>query len=453
MPALRSFWRPLVAAAGVVVLGLVLAVSGSGLIGPRTTPPEETQPTVVREPLTTLGRTAAGGNSLDAVITALQARLRRLPDDHAAWADLGLAYVQHSANTVDPSYYAKAEDALDRSLSIKRQDNFQAMTGMSALAAGRHDFKDALRWARMATDVNPYNSAAWGAKGDALLQLGRYQDAFRAIQRENDLQPGFSAFARASYAWELRGDLERARATMELALEDADTGTEKAFAHYYLGELDFNAGKPKAAREHYQTGLDADSSYPAVRQGMAKALWALGEESRALEQYADLVASVPSPGYVMEYGELLESLGKSEDAQRQFDLFATQVELFEDAGVQLDVSEILFFANHGDPGRALSIAKRIAADRPFVEVQDALAWALYKNEDYAQALDASRKAMRLGTKNARFYAHSGLIKMALGREDAARRDLTRALEINPWFSPLLAPRVRAALEDLGSPTA
>jgi hypothetical protein len=59
--------------------------------------------------------------------------------------------------------------------------------------------------------------------------------------------------------------------------------------------------------------------------------------------------------------------------------------------------------------------------------------------------------MRLGTRNARFYAHAGLIEKALGRDAAARRHLAEALEINPWFSPLLAPRVEAALEELGGP--
>lgn len=453
MFALRRLWRPVLIAVGIIVVGLVVAVSGVGLTGSTPAPPGKAQPPVGQGPLTSSGRSAASGSSLDAVITALQARLERLPEDYAAWADLGLVYVQQSANTVDPSYYAKAEGALDRSLSIRRKDNFQAMTGMSALAAGRHEFVDALGWARRATRVNPHSAAAWGATGDALLQLGRYDAAFRAIQRENDLQPGFSAFTRASYAWELRGDLEQARATMELALEDANTPAEKAFANYYLGELDFNAGNPRAAREYYRAGLDADSSYAPLTQGMAKALWALGEETRALEHYADLVVRVPSPGYVMEYGELLKSLGETEKAQRQFDLVTAQVELFEEAGVQLDVPEILFFANHGDPDKALSVAQRIAEDRPFVEVQDALAWAFYQNKQYPEALDAARQATQLGTKNARFYAHAGLIKLALGKDDAARADLARALEINPWFSPLLAPRVREALNDLGNPPA
>jgi hypothetical protein len=42
-----------------------------------------------------------------------------------------------------------------------------------------------------------------------------------------------------------------------------------------------------------------------------------------------------------------------------------------------------------------------------------------------------------------------MIERALGLRDAARRSLTGALHLNPRFSPLLAPRARAALAELG----
>jgi hypothetical protein len=44
-----------------------------------------------------------------------------------------------------------------------------------------------------------------------------------------------------------------------------------------------------------------------------------------------------------------------------------------------------------------------------------------------------------------------MILAALGERSAAQRQLTEALGINPYFSPLHAPRAREALAELRSP--
>ena len=43
---------------------------------------------------------------------------------------------------------------------------------------------------------------------DSLVELGRYQDATRALQRFVDVKPGVPAFTRVSYNYELHGNLE-----------------------------------------------------------------------------------------------------------------------------------------------------------------------------------------------------------------------------------------------------
>ena len=90
-------------------------------------------------------------------------------------------------------------------------------------------------------------------------------------------------------------------------------------------------------------------------------------------------------------------------------------------------------------------------NRPFVESQDAYAWALMANGRPADALAWAEKATSTGMRNALFHFHKGMIENALGRTDAARADLTTALAINQYFSPRLAPVARAALATLGGP--
>src|SRR4029453_11897536 len=121
--------------------------------------------------------------TLRSVIVSLQDRVRTLPTDWRSFADLGLAYVQQARITADPSYYPKAEGVLERSLALNGDGNVDALTGMAALSAARHDFSGALAWGERAKAVNPYNANAYAVVGDALVELGRYPEAFAAFQR------------------------------------------------------------------------------------------------------------------------------------------------------------------------------------------------------------------------------------------------------------------------------
>jgi hypothetical protein len=44
-----------------------------------------------------------------------------------------------------------------------------------------------------------------------------------------------------------------------------------------------------------------------------------------------------------------------------------------------------------------------------------------------------------------------MVEQAVGDLPAARASLTSALALNPYFSPLHAPRAQAALAELGGP--
>lgn len=394
------------------------------------------------------GRThppAVVGSDPSDALAALQARLREQPNDAGAWASLGLGYVERAKVTVDPSFYPKAEGALRRSLRLEPKENFAAFAGMSALAAARHDFSGARVWADRGLAITPTNSTLYGALADATTQLGDYPASLVAIQKMLDISPDADALTRASYSWELRGDLTQARVLMQRALEASSSAGQKAFARYYLGELALNSGDAAGALEQYGAGLVAAPEYAALFEGKAKAEQALGQTDAALRDYAAALARVPLPMYLVEYGELLESVGRVDEAKAQYKLFATEQELFAANGVAGDVEPTLFYADHGDPARALRDGEAGLKSRPFIEMQDAYAWALHRNGRYAEALVWETKAMSLGTKNALFEFHAGAIQSALGDAVAARSHFERALAINPAFHPIHAPEARVAL--------
>ncbi len=392
--------------------------------------------------------TTAQGDLTD-VIGSLQARLRDVPGDHPAWASLATAYVQQAAISGDPTYYRRAEGAIDRSLEIEPQDNAAALTARAALAAARHDFEAARHAARRAQRINPYSGANQGVLTDALQQLGQYDKAERELQRMLDLQPGVPSFTRASYALELRGEMRPAKRALERALDVASRPSDEAYCLFYLGELAWRLGDLDGADRYYRRGLRLDPSYTSLMAGRAKVAAARGDVETAVRLHESVVRQLPTPSHLIAYADLLRSLGRIQEARRQEAVVDAAKSLFEAEGVSVDLEFALFLADRGRGDLALRAARSAWRTERSVDAADAYAWALTVAGRHRQALRFAVTAARLGTRDAKFAFHRGMIEMALGREDAARESLRRSLDINPYFSPLLVPRAQRALDRLG----
>jgi cytochrome c-type biogenesis protein CcmH/NrfG len=136
---------------------------------------------------------AAGDTA--ALVERLLARVEADPGDAEGLTLLGLAYQQRARETADPSYYPRAEEALRRAVSL-RDDDYLTFTGLAALAASRHRFAEARRLAERAVRLNPASAEARGILGDALVELGRYGEAFAAFERMTSLKPGLAGTRR-----------------------------------------------------------------------------------------------------------------------------------------------------------------------------------------------------------------------------------------------------------------
>ncbi|MDQ3715546.1 MAG: hypothetical protein M3381_05875 [Actinomycetota bacterium] len=399
----------------------------------------------------TSDRVVAQADPLGDAISTAQRRLERLPGDYRAWAELGATYVEQARATADPSYYPRAEGALQESLELRPDDNDTALTGMGALANARHDFRAAAAFARQALEINSYSARAYGVLTDALVQLGDYPGATAAVEQMLALKPGIASFTRASYDFELHGDIPNARAALERALELAlDPGTE-AFIIYYLGQLAFTTGDLDEAESQFAVGLQKAPSDPLLILGQARVNAARGDVDAAVRSFQDGVNRRPLPEYFIEFGQYLESLDRMEEAQAQFDLAATVRTLFTANGVADDLSTALFAADHGDPATAVTAGQAEYERRANIDSSDAMAWALYSAGRYAEALPYAVSATSIGGINALFVFHRGMIESALGMGDQARASLTLSLQTNPHFSPLHQDDAEQALAALGGP--
>ncbi|MFG2967113.1 tetratricopeptide repeat protein [Streptomyces sp. NPDC048288] len=386
--------------------------------------------------------------SLDASIASLQAHLRTQPKDSDSWATLGLAYVEQARTKGDPSRYPQAEKSLKRALQIT-PGNDQALAGEAALAAARHEFAQALTYADQALKQNPYSADALSSRIDALVELGRYDDAAKAADLADRRKPGVPVFTRYAYVRELRGDVKTARQVLRQALATATSKGDIAYVSAQLGLLAWNQGDYKSALDYYARALTADENYLPALEGRARAQAATGDRADAIKGMELVVSRYPLPQPLVELGELYEDRGAEGDkakAEDQYALVEAWIALARANGVNADLDTALAAADHGDKAEALKAARAEWARRHTVHTADALAWALHVNGQDKEALPYARQASATGYRNASFSYHLGIIELANGQKAAGRAALTKALKLNPGFSPLGARAARKALE-------
>jgi tetratricopeptide (TPR) repeat protein len=161
-----------------------------------------------------------------------------------------------------------------------------------------------------------------------------------------------------------------------------------------------------------------------------------------------VVARLPLPEYSIALGEAELADGRRAAARRDLALVRAQERLLRAAGVDPDVEIALFEADHGDPARAVTLARAAWRAAPSLRSADALGWALTRAGRPAAGLAWARRALASGSRDANLLYHAGMSARGAGRIAQARTWLTRALARNPRFSVLHAPRARRALEAL-----
>lgn len=369
-------------------------------------------------------------------------------DDANDLALVGLAELQLARDTGDPSHYVRAEESFRRALEIDH-DNIEALIGQGTLALARHDFAGALEIGERALTLNVSIARVYGLIGDAQVELGRYDLALATIQHMVDLRPDLASYSRVSYLRELHGDLAGAIEAMELALSAGGPAAENTeYVRVQLGNLLLGSGDLEGAEASFTVSLSRIPDFVPATAGMARVRAAQGRLAEAIELYRDATERVPLPEHVVALGETYEAAGRHSEASEQYALAEAMQALFEANGVKTDLELAAFFADHGDPQRAVELARDAYARTPSVRAADILVWALLKAGDVEEAARRADEALRLGSQDARVLFHAGLIAEAAGQPDQARERLALALELNPGFSPLYAPVAVAALARL-----
>lgn len=388
-------------------------------------------------------------SSTDDQIAFYQSKLKTAPNA-TSYAALGLAYLQKVREVSDPAYYTKAEAVFKQALTLD-PNSFEAMGGMGSLSLSRHLFSEALVWGQKAEKLQPNSTFAYGVMNDALIELGRYDEAQQVLQAMVDLHPDISSYSRISYQRELHGQYDGAVAAMQMAVESRGPDPEnQAWVMYQLGLLYMEHNQVDLAEQTFQQALIVVPNYVYANEGLARVKIARGDYNGALPLLQNVSERMPVELFIIELGDLYQKMGNTAEANRQYQLVRSIDQLYVSNGMVTDKEMALFNADHNyNLPEDLAKAQKAYQDTPSVVATDVLAWTYYKTGDYANADKYEKLATRLGTFNSLFLFHAGMIAAKLGHNEEARTDLQQALTNYPTFSLLYADMAKQTLQQLG----
>lgn len=403
-------------------------------------------PAVPRAALTDRALSGVAGGVGASGIAALEARVRAQPRDADLLVELGYAHQIRWRETSDPRHLTQSERALRSSLRLGA-DAANVVLGLGSLSLIRHEFRAALRHGRRAERLLPGSSRPYGVIGDALVELGRYEEAFDAFERMGSLRPSLASYARVAYARELLGDRAGAAQAMRLA-RDAAAGQPEptAWALVELAKLERGSGAARRAARLLQEALRLVPGYVPARTELAYREMARGDLEGALAQARRAAEAMPTPHTFDLLAELLDRAGRPEEAARRRAAGAPLDAELVANGFRIELELAVHRADFRvDPAGTLAIARRARAAQPSIHGDDALGWALARAGRCREALPFARRALRLGTQDPLLMFHRGYAEGCAGNRVAMRRWYARALALDSEFSIRWAPVARAVL--------
>jgi tetratricopeptide (TPR) repeat protein len=388
----------------------------------------------------------------DRALQAAAAFIAQRPQPCEGYIALAKASIRKARESGDDGYYQRAEHAIQHVLA-HQPDASEALLLLAWTQTGQHQFAAALKTAERLRQHLPNNYQVYGLLGDAHIELGQYERAAGAWQRMIDLRPGPAAYSRIAYLRKLYGDLQGAIEMMAMAVRSVSPRDPETYAWLLVqyGDLHFEQGRLKVAEAAYAKAHHVFPAYYRAVEAMARIRAAQQRYAEAIELYQQAVNIVPAPDMIATLGDLYHLTGQPEAAEQQYAQveFITRLDTFNSITYSRQVAH--YYADHDrNIGAALAMMERERDNRQDINTYDTLAWVYYKAGRLNDAQKAIQQALRLGTQDALLWYHAGMIAHGLGEFDTAQAQLRRALDINPYFSPLHASRARLTLAELES---
>jgi tetratricopeptide (TPR) repeat protein len=297
---------------------------------------------------------------------------------------------------------------------------------LAAVLVSQHRFADGRARAERCLAREPGDTWLVGVIADANIELGDYEAAWTAIDRMGSRRPNAAAYARASYARELQGDLAGALELMQMALSatapfDAES---LAWHHAQLGHLQLELGRVGEAARSFAHTDHLFPDYPAALHGRVRVLMARRSFDAALHLLQEKPGGWAAPERLALLGDLRAALGDASAAERAYQL--AEAAWMSDVPEPTQLARFLA-ARDRRVDRAVEIARDELTRRRDIFTEDAYAWASFRAGRLDDAQAAIARALRTGTADRTIRYHAAAIAAERGDRVSARQHLKIAL--------------------------
>lgn len=342
----------------------------------------------------------------------------------------------------DPERLQRAEDLARAALAIDPED-LLAIETAARVALSRHRYDAALELADRAAALARHRPTPIGLRAEALLGLGRYADAFAAIDAGLERRPDPASYARASSAAELRGDIEAARVLMDLAVDAAATGTSaRRDAQLERIGLNLRYGRADRAERGIVELTEENPGDPALMISRGRLALQRGDLGAARAAFLVGVEHLPAADHLASLAEIEHALGADESAARHLARARSALEAAAGRG-DYGLEQAALRADWAIPTPSDVAAARAARERrPSVIGDSVLAWVLARSGQCEEAVIFGRRSLRLGYREPLARFRAAFAEACAGRREPARRIAARLVADTPHFSPRWAPAAR-----------
>lgn len=381
---------------------------------------------------------ASAETDTDRQILFWQSRLDRDPEDPITPTKLGVALLQKGRESGEHSFYGRAEEMLQEAL--KRNPGYTpALSHLASASIAQHKFRHARTLADKVVRASPEDAYGHGLLGDAALELGDITVAEKSYTTMLDLAPSLAAYSRQANLLYFKGENRQALASYSQAI---DAGTQSgiaaehvAWCHAQKGHLHFRTGDFEKAEIEYELAGKLFSDHALIAEYVGELRAAQGRYDEALAIYRKLHARMARPELSQALGDLLQFMGRIDEAKKCHDsALAGYLKAAEQGDAHYYHHLAAFYADTREqPEEAVKWARKDLEIRQSVFAWDTLAWALYRNGKWMEALQAAENALKLGTEDAHLLFHAGTIHQRAGIPEEGRALLEQALKVNPRY--------------------
>lgn len=400
----------------------------------------------------------SGVPDYDKAIKFFQERIKQQPKSPANYVMLAQRYTRKAKDTGAEECYGLAEEALKKALSMSPKDP-GARLMMAGVLGFRHQFAEGLKLAQGVLAENPKDEDALTAVHDLQVGLGDYDAASKSLDALTRLnkQASVGVLVRQAHLSEVRGKDDEALQLMQRAtegvLESAGDFRSPGVAWFQmrLGHQLLDMGRIDAAAKQFEETYKGLPEYFLGVAGFAEVRAAQGRFDEALDLYAATIKLCPDPIFYMAVGDIHTLRGDAAKAKAAYDT-AEKTIIDSDAEPSEYARELsLFYSERNlQTKKAVELAQIDLKYRHDLQGHDALAWALYRDGQFADAAKSIDQALSTGTKNAKVHYHAGMIYYRLGNKEAAKKHLGHALQYHPKFSILDVDVAKKTLGELNA---